>query len=116
MKIIHWIRFSREHRDALLKGGFRPHHYEAFYPWIEAENAAERIVGVYVGGTTVPVDAAARPNYVLNGTGEGNVIVDSAAAATADVYDTFGARQGTHALAKGLNKVPVPVSGYLKIR
>jgi len=114
--IAHWLRFSQDHRDALLKGEFRPHHFEAFYPWIEAENASERIVGVYVGGTAVPVDASAKPNYVLNGTGEGEVIVDSASAATAEAYDTFGASKGTRPLVKGLNRVAVPVSGYLRIR
>ena len=114
--IAHWLKFSRDHRDALLHGSFRPHHYEAFYPWMEAESAAERIVGVYVGGTVVPVDAAAKPNYVLNGTGEGVVIVDSATAATAEVFDTFGAPAGSVSLAKGLNKVALPVSGYLKVR
>ena len=113
--IAHWLKFSGDHRDALLHGSFRPHHFEAFYPWIEAENEAERVVGVYVGGVTVPVDAAEKPNYVLNGTGEGTVIVDSATAATAEIFDTFGAKAGVIALAKGLNKVALPVSGYLRI-
>ena len=44
--IAHWLKFSRDHRDALLHGSFRPHHYEAFYPWMEAENAVERIVWI----------------------------------------------------------------------
>ena len=114
--IAHWLAFSKAHRDALLHGSFRPHHFEAFYPWMEAENDAERIVGVYVGGTVVPVDAAKKANYVLNGTGTGEVIVDAAEAATAEVFDTFGAAVGVVPLAKGLNKVVMPVSGYLKIR
>ena len=113
--IAHWLKFSSDHRDALLHGAFRPHHFEAFYPWIEAESASERIVGVYVDGTVVPVDAVRKPNYILNGTGEGRVIVDSAAAATAEVFDTFGEKTGTIALTKGLNRVGMPVSGYLKV-
>ena len=32
--IAHWLKFSGDHRDALLHGSFRPHHFEAFYPWI----------------------------------------------------------------------------------
>lgn len=113
--IAHWLGFSRAHRDALLQGSFRPHHFEAFYPWIEAENASERIVGVYVGGTVVPVDASVKVNYVLNGTGTGEVIVDCASAATAEIFDTFGEKVGVEALAKGLNRIPMPVSGFLTI-
>lgn len=114
--IAHWLAFSQQHRDALLHGSFRPHHFEAFYPWMEAENAAERIVGVYVSGTVVPVDATEKVNFVLNGTGEGVVVIDAAADATAEIYDTFGVKAGSLALAKGLNKVAMPVSGYLKIK
>ena len=113
--IAHWLDFSQRHRDALLRGAFRPHHFEAHYPWIEAEDAAERIVGVYVGGTAVPVTAG-KPNYVLNGTGEGEVIVDLAAASNADIYDTFGKMVRTERLAAGLQRVRMPVSGYLAVR
>jgi len=112
--IAHWLAFSRDHRDALLHGTFRPHHFEAFYPWIEAENGTERIAGAYVAGTVVPVDASAKVNYVLNGTGEGSLTVDLAASAEAEIFDTFGTRTGSIRLAKGLAKVSVPVSGYVK--
>ena len=114
--IAHWLKFSKDHREALLHGSFRPHHFEAFYPWMEAENAAERIAGVYVGGTVVPVDASTKVNFVLNATGEPKVVVDSATQATAEIYDTFGEKKGEMRLVRGLNKVEMPVSGYLKIR
>ena len=113
--IAHWIRFTQEHKDALLKGAFRPHHFEANYPWIEGESAAERIVGVYTAGTVVPVDAAKKPNCVLNGTGAGEVVVDSATETTAEVCDTFGVRTGEVRLVRGLNRVSTPVSGYIKV-
>ena len=114
--IAHWLKFSRDHRDALLHGEFRPHRYGALYPWLEAENAAERLVGVYVAGTVVPVDASSKPSFVLNGTGAGDVIVDSATDATADVFDTFGVQTGSVKLSRGLNRVKAPVSGYLHVR
>ena len=114
--IAHWLDFSRKHRDALLHGEFRPHRYGALYPWLEAENAAERLVGVYVAGTVVPVDASSKPSFVLNGTGAGDVIVDSATDATADVFDTFGVQTGSVRLSRGLNRVALPVSGYLHVR
>lgn len=113
--IAHWLRFSRDHRDALLHGSFRPHHFEANYPWMEAENAAERIAAAYVAGTVVPVDVSAKPNFVLNATGAGEIFVDSATAAKAEIFDTFGARTGVVALSAGLNKVSTPVSGYAKV-
>ena len=114
--IAHWLRFSQDHREALLHGSFRPHHFEASYPWIEAESAAERVVGVYTAGTVVPVDAAAKPNFVVNGTGEGSLVLDAAAPATAVCRDTFGAKVGEVKLARGLNRVAMPVSGYLEVR
>jgi len=114
--IAHWLRFSQEHRDALLRGAFRPHHFEALYPWMEAWNEEERLVGVYVAGTVVPVDARAKRTFVLNGTGGGEVIVDSASAARAVLYDTFGTRTGEMELREGLNRLALPVSGYAEIR
>ena len=113
--IAHWLRFSQEHRDALLHGSFRPHHFEVLYPWIEAEGDAERIAAVYVGGTVVPVDAA-KTTFVLNATGEGEIFVDAKAPAEAVLYDTFGEKAGSVSLSAGLNKVSLPVSGYLRIR
>ena len=113
--IAHWLKFSRDHRDALLHGSFRPHHFEANYPWMEAENAAERIAAAYVTGTVVPVDVSAKPNFVLNATGAGELVVDSATAAKAEIFDTFGAKAGEVPLSAGLNKVAMPVSGYARI-
>ena len=52
----HWIDFSRMHCDALLKGGFLPHHPEMQYPLIESWNDKERIVAVYSDGIVLPVD------------------------------------------------------------
>ena len=111
----HWLRFSQQHRQALLKGAFRPHHFEAFYPWMEAEDGVERIAGVYVDGTVVPVDVTQKPSFVLNGTGAGRLYLDLLVPAQAEVYDTFGTHLETVRLAQGPARVDVPVSGYLKI-
>lgn len=113
--IAHWLGFSQRHRNALLHGDFRPHHFEAHYPWLEGEDATERIVGVYVADTVLPLGAITKPTYVLNGTGVGEVIVRLDGAAQAEVFDTFGVSQGVRTLAAGLNAVNMPVSGYLKI-
>lgn len=113
--ITHWLKFSQRHRNALLKGEFRPHHFEAFYPWIEAWDDKERIVGVYTEGTVVPVDSRTKTNIVLNGTGSGSVVLDSADDAEVTLFDTYGDECGTVRILRGLNRVTVPVSGYLSV-
>ena len=114
--VAHWIRFSQEHRQTLLHGDFRPHHYEANYPWIEAESATERIVGVYGQDTVVPLTAPGKAQILLNGTGADRLFVEAAAPAVAEVRDTFGKPVANITLSRGLNGVRVPVSGFLTVR
>ena len=114
--IAHWIKFATDHRETLLKGAFRPRHFEAGYPVIEAESAGERIVAVYNDAVVADCGAADKPVYVLNATGKAGVMVNLAAAPkSAEVYDTFGNRVATPTLAAGLQKVAVPASGYARI-
>ena len=114
--IAHWIKFATDHRETLLKGAFRPRHYEANYPVIEAESANERIVAVYNDAVVADCGAADKPVYVLNATGKAGVMVNLAAAPKAvEVCDTFGNRVATPTLAAGLQKVAVPASGYVKL-
>ncbi len=114
--IAHWLDFSQKHRNALLKGAFRPRHYEAFYPVIEAEDARERIVGVYNDACVADCGAADREVYVLNATGKGGLAVRLAAKpAKVEAFDTFGNPVAAPVLDKGLNDAAVPSSGYLKI-
>ena len=112
----HWISFSKAHREALLRGVFRPHHFEAMYPVIEGESASERIVGVYTAGTLVELGAPDKTCFVLNGTGTGELVIRAAVPCEVEVFDTFGESQGTASLAAGLNAVKLPVSGYLSLR
>jgi alpha-galactosidase len=113
--IAHWIKFSRDHRDTLLKGAFRPRHYGAGYPVIEAESAAERIVAVYDSLCVADCGAADKPVYVLNATGKAKMTLRLAApCAKAEVYDTFGTLVSTTALSAGLQDVAVPASGYVR--
>ena len=114
--VAHWIRFTEAHKDALVKGSFRPHYPAADYPLLEGESAAERIFGAYQPNLTVDVGAPDRPVIVLNGANVGSLVVDlPAAPATAEVFDTFGAKVGSPTLVKGLNRVAVPLAGYVKL-
>ena len=112
----HWIDFSQKHRDALLKGKFRPRRFSQMYPLIEAENAAERIVAVYGSGTVAELGAADRDIYLLNATTDEDVVVDFGGEdAQAEIFDTFGASAGDVRLARGVQRVKIPKCGYLRI-
>ena len=112
----HWIDFSQAHREALVKGAFRPRFPAADYPLLEGESAAERVIGVYQDGLTVDVGLNDRPVVVLNGAFSDTVVLDlPAAPARVEAFDTFGAPVAVPVLKAGIQRVRVPASGYLKI-
>lgn len=112
----HWLDFSQTHRDALLKGVFRPHHYEAMYPWIEAESSTERIVAVYSGATVADCGTPDRVVYVLNATSRSSVSVrTSAVPRHVEAFDTFGCPAVAPQMSVGVQEVSVPASGYLRL-
>ena len=114
--IRHWLKFSQDHRTALLKGGFLPHHAENGYTWIESWSDKERILASYAGNQVLPVPADGRTVYAINATPETSLVLDLAeASATAEAFDTFGKSVGVRRLLKGLNRVAIPPSGYLRL-
>ena len=114
--IAHWIKFSREHRETLLKGEFRPHHPGLQYPLIEAESAAERIIGVYDDGRLVDCGPNDKPVYILNATGADRLAVRLAGPVKATAYDTYGQAVGRFAGERaGLEEIKCPSGGYLKL-
>ena len=113
----HWIGFSVKHREALLKGAFRPHHPEMQYPWIESWSGSERIVATYVENQVLPIAADGRAVYVINASQEPSLVLDFAGVpADAEAFDTFGKSLGPRKLVPGLQRVAVPLSGFLAIR
>ncbi len=114
--VTHWLGFSQRHREALLKGSFRPRHYEAHYPILEGESATERIIGVYNDAVFAECGAPDRDVYVLNATGKASLALKLAAKPSAvEVCDTFGVCVARPDLAAGLQEIPVPASGYVKL-
>lgn len=112
----HWLGFSQTHRDALLKGSFRPHHFEAMYPCVESENSSERIVAVYTSSTVIDAGPADRDTYVINATGsETTALRLRKEPVSCEMFDTFGCPVPSPALHAGIQDVQIPVSGYLKI-
>lgn len=114
--LAHWIRFSQEHREAFLKGAFRPHYPAADYPLLEGESVSERVFGVYQENLVVDVGCADKIVYVINGANADSFALDFCEdACSVDVFDTFGMCIETRSVAKGLVRLPVPKSGYVRI-
>ncbi len=73
--IAKWIKFSQDHRETLMKGKFTPHHPELDYPLIEAESAAERVIGVYDDGRLIEIADDNKPTFLMNATGRDTLFV-----------------------------------------
>ena len=111
-----WIRFTQEHRAALLKGSFRPHHPELGYPWIEGECTGERVIAVYASEICTPSGALDRDVYLVNATGrQGLVAALAARPAKIEIFDVFGEKTGECPPAEGFVRLEVPSSGYVKL-
>ena len=114
--IASWIRFSQEHREALLKGAFRPHHPELVYPWVEGESALERVVAVYAEDVCAKAGGPDRPVFIVNATGKAGVLVELAAKPSkVEYFNVFGEKTGEGTVQAGLARLDVPMSGYAKI-
>lgn len=114
--LAHWIRFSQEHRKALLKGKFRPHYPAADYPLLEGESATERVFGVYQPNLVVDVGTPDRQIVVVNGAFTDSIVLDlPSAPSRAEAFDTFGNSVSLQSLKVGVNRVNLPKSGYLRL-
>ena len=111
----HWIDFSQAHREALLRGAFRPHYPAADYPLLEGEGRTERVLGVYQENLVVPTGTPNRTVYIVNGANADSVVVDFAAEAQIEVFDTFGSRVRAELVPAGVRRVAVPISGYVRV-
>ena len=114
--IRHWLKFSQEHREALLKGEFRPHRPDLGYPFVEAQSASERIQAVYLDSWLVRTGAPDRPVCVINATDARELALRLDAAARIEGFDAVGRPAGTvKDVPAGLATVAVPPGGYVRI-
>ena len=112
----HWIDFSQKHRQTLLHGDFRPYHPENCFPILEAESKKERIITVYQEGVVVTSGTPDRDIYIINATGAEMPVVElQSAPRKVEYFDTWGKEVKGAKLAEGLQRVAIPVSGYVKI-
>ncbi len=113
--IKHWIKFSLEHKDALLKGDFRPYYPEAGFPIIEAENKKERIIGIYQDNISFHINKKEKDIYMLNATYNYYVVADVPAKFRLKIYDMYGKSISDIPLKPGLQHLPIPAGGYGKL-
>ena len=112
----HWLDFSLKHRQTLLHGDFRPYNPEACFPILEAESKEERIVTAYQESVVVKAGEPDRDTYIINATGAEKVVVElESKPKKAEYYDTYGNLVAGAKLAKGLQSVNIPASGYVKL-
>ena len=111
-----WLRFSQDHREALLKGAFTPLHPENGYTAVVGESAEERVVTAYADNVCVDCGAADKPVFVVNATGRRGLIVSlPAVPKAARAYDVFGRESPVSVPTAGLSRVDVPASGHLEL-
>jgi alpha-galactosidase len=65
--IAKWIKFSQDHREALLMGKFTAHHPECAYPILVGETDSERVVGVYLEDFLVEINDD-KTTFIMNAT------------------------------------------------
>ena len=116
----HWLAFTREHRDALLHGTFRPHGVGMGYPVLEGATAKEAVYAVYADHAVCRVEKPLPTVIVVNATGRDGLYVElPAAPKKAEAFDTFGNAQpvsaGFCAALETARFIPVPRSGYLRL-
>ena len=111
-----WIRFTQDHREALLKGSFRPHHPEMGYAWIEGESSQERVVAAYADDVCVKAGDADRQVFLVNATGKAGLLAELAPeAAKVEYFNVFGEKVGERSSLSGIVRLAVPASGYAKV-
>jgi len=113
----HWIKFSQDHREALLKGGFAAHHAELMYPVVEGWSDTERVIGVYNGGELVTLKNDGKVNYLLNATGGDSLAFNAPKKCTVKIFDTYGKPVDTIKIGTaGLKQIACPCGGYAEVK
>ena len=112
----HWIGFSKEHCATLLHSPFRPYNPEALYPILEAESNKERIITLYQEDVVVKAGKPDRELYIINATGcEKPVVELEKKPRRMEYYDTYGNPCAGGKITAGVQRVDIPVSGYIKL-
>ncbi len=108
-----WMQFMHEHRK-LLAAPIRADLPQMLYPIIRTRLEDEAAIAVYAPGQAVELDDA-NTTYLVNAADKQGVIVRSADARKAEVYDCCGEWLQRCDLSAGLAMLDIPLGGYAKI-
>jgi alpha-galactosidase len=113
-----YLKFWRDHRDALLDGSLRALHPELGYPAVIGQSAAKRVAAAYADAV-VPLDANALETHIINATRTGRVVIEHAGpiAGKLVVHDCRGklVSRRTLSWAPGVHTLAIPPSGVATI-
>ncbi|MBO7721095.1 MAG: alpha-galactosidase [Kiritimatiellae bacterium] len=113
--VAHWIRFSRARKNALVKGGFRPHGLVGCYPLIETWSGEESVFLFSQRGMAAKFPPGRRV-FAVNGTGAAGLVAELAAPCRVRCFDMYGAAAGEREFGTpGPALLPVPRAGYAEI-
>ena len=114
--IRHWIAFTQAHRETLLHGVLRPRSVAEGYPVVESEGKGESIYAVYSRTAVCAVSKTMPVVYIVNATTDDSLCVDlPGMPRSVEAFDTFGRSSKTDCGKTGLQRLPVPKSGYLRV-
>lgn len=112
----HWFNFLDLHRPTLLHSSFQPYNPEAGYPFITVCSEKERISTIYQDKYIATIEVNKGTNYLINATGKPEIYVELRDTdCSAEIFNTLGEKVGATIIPTGLNKIEVPIAGYIII-
>ena len=73
-------------------------------------------MAVYQDNTVASLGDINKPTYLINASGTQGIVADSGKAGSAEIFNVFGEKVATKKLTKGLQRLPIPSSGYAVLR
>ena len=105
--------FIRTHR-ALLAAPIRAEAPHILYPFVRTGLGEEAMIGVYAPGYAAELDDAST-TWLINAADPQGVIVDTAEARRACIFDCMGQLLKEQELIPGLSRIQIPLGGYARL-
>ena len=111
-----WAKFMEENSDILQNAPIYAESPQMLYPVVKTKRDGRAVIASYAPGQVVAVDGDITEAYVLNANSGKSLIMETACAYEAEVFDCMGEKQGDIVIGEGLVKADVPAAGFLKIK
>ncbi len=108
-----WMDFIRTRR-ALLAAPIRAEAPHMLYPVVRTRLGEEAMIGVYAHGYAAELDDAST-TWLINAADPQGVIVDTAEARRACIFDCMGQLLKEQELIPGLSRIQIPLGGYARL-